>query len=228
MALKQSALNEIPQRNKDLAFGYITGCEKQTKSLIPEMIKYLCLLYFNQNTDKFDSKHTHQVLTVTIDGKSISNTKCEYDYFNSYLENIVNHGINIWRVKCNYVSRNDMIGIRKMNCCPLKLVGWFDESEKLTDCDSGSSLGYGMFIGGGLTNPDNCFVNGRDDYAKSCEPSDIIEMKLDCNKYTLSYKINNNEYGKAFDIDSSVKYRAAITLSSVFSSYTLVSYQNIY
>ena len=57
MALKRSKLNEIPQRNKDLAFGFVKECEKENKSIIPSIIKYLCLNYLNQNKDKFDIKH---------------------------------------------------------------------------------------------------------------------------------------------------------------------------
>ena len=38
MAFKQSKLNQIPQRNKDLAFGYIHDHERNHENIIPIII----------------------------------------------------------------------------------------------------------------------------------------------------------------------------------------------
>ena len=58
MSLKQSELQKIPQRNKDLGFGFAKRNENANRSTIPEMIKYLCLIYLNQNKDEFVRKDT--------------------------------------------------------------------------------------------------------------------------------------------------------------------------
>ncbi len=54
MAVNKTKLNSIPQRNKDVVFGFAREEETKCNNInIPEMIKYLCLLYLNQNKDKF-------------------------------------------------------------------------------------------------------------------------------------------------------------------------------
>ena len=45
MALKQSVLNKISHRNKDLTFGCLKENEQEIKSNYPQLIKYLILLY---------------------------------------------------------------------------------------------------------------------------------------------------------------------------------------
>ena len=115
MALKQSNLQQIPQRNKDVAFGYVKECEKKNKQVIPSMIKYLCLIYFNQTKDQFDIKNTHS--KIKVDGNCIKigpNRDASDVTYNSYLENIVNKGIHIWRFKCNKSYDVDQIGIRNV------------------------------------------------------------------------------------------------------------------
>ena len=52
-------------------------------------------------------------------------------------------------------------------------------------------------------------------------------MRVDCNDWTLSYKVNDNKYVKAYDIKPG-KYKAAITLNAKASSYSLLTYQKIY
>ena len=67
MALKQSSLSQIPQRNKDLAFGYVHEKEKENKISVPDMIKYLCLVYLNQNKDEFDGNLCDKKIEITGD-----------------------------------------------------------------------------------------------------------------------------------------------------------------
>ena len=195
------------------------------------MIQYLCLIYLNLNQDKFDPQCTPQTVISTIDAKSIESTKT--DNHHCYLENIINKYIHIWRFKCTAVNTNDLIGIRKVGSCLRESSFYFDEGKRLPKAWRMLSTGYGMFREGYLTNPQDSANKGRD-YASRYEQGDIIEMKLDCNKWILSYKINDTEYGKAFGIDPDFKYSAAITLRkqlrgrSPSSSYTLVSYQQIY
>lgn len=135
MAVKQSILNEIPQRNKDLAFGYVKECDKENKTSIPNMIKYICLIYLNQNKDKFDSKNAHK--EIRINGDTIETTT--YDIISSLLENVVNVGIHIWRFKCNsrcYRTFDDCDTIGITKCMEL------GEKETYLDYDHGKCIGY--------------------------------------------------------------------------------------
>ena len=218
MAFKQSKLNEIPQRNKDLTFGYVKECEKKNKSTIPSMIKYLCLIYLNQNKDGFDVKFSHK--DIKIDGDLIKavgiGRRCT-----TCLTNIINSGTHIWRFKCYELSEcPDLIGIAKFMELDDKFSGYFD-------CALFKSTGYGWTSHGRLSDSIYCwgvpYGKAEDGWAKG----DIIEMKVDFNRLELSYKVNQVDYGKAFDIEKG-EYKAALTLYDQDGSYELVSYQYIY
>ena len=48
-------------------------------------------------------------------------------------------------------------------------------------------------------------------YGKYVKEGDIIELHLDMNKLELSYSVNNNKYGKAFDVDP-CSYKIAVSM----------------
>ena len=223
MALKQSQLQQIPQRNKDLAFGYVKGIEKMNKSTIPSMIKYLCLIYLNQNKDEFDAKNTHK--DIKIDGNKV--TALGNSTISTYLRNVVSKGIHVWRFKCGRTSRyafGDMIGIVSDNVMIFPLGSYFHAGN-----DKGTAYGFGTV--GKLNKPNIPDINGRK-YGCSCTINDVIEMRVDFNELSLSFNINDTDYGKAFDIKPG-EYRAAITMfefswEKPISCFTLMSYQHIH
>ena len=222
MTLKQSKLNQIPTRNKDLAFGYVNECEKKYRSSIPSMIKYLCLIYSNQNKDEFDPENTHKQLTINENclawGGNIPNggLPCTRT---SLLSNVIDKGINLWKFRVNDIRCDGLIGIRRKDKCFNDDI-WFDEEE-----DNDESAGYGLFGCARLTNPENCKIAamGRR-YGQAFEFEDIIEMRLDCIEWTLSYTIDGTDFGKAFDIEPNM-YRAAITMTDDYpeGSFSLIS-----
>ena len=213
MALKRSNLEQIPQRNKDLAFGYVKENEKSNKWTIPSMIKYLCLIYLNQNRDEFDPKNTNE--KIKIDGLTI--TALGTNTIATYLRNVVSEGCHIWRFKCGSKSDwtiGDKIGIIS-NHAPIALDHYFQQFGVQS---------YGFAVAGKLI--------GGSAYGRRCEIDDVIEMSVNFNDLTLSYKINDCDYGKAFDIEAG-EYRATISLfapiwSHPNSCYTLISYQHIH
>ena len=212
MSLKASRLKNIPQRNKDLAFGYVKECEKQNKSIIPSMIKYLCLIYLNQSKDGFDPKNTDTDIQIKDNG--FLSTK--WSLSTTLLINIANSGTHIWKFKCyDNGAVADLIGILKysVKLASDDLKGYFDIHN-----------GYGYTSNGTLTNPVNRKMWGKE-YGDGWSKEDIVEMKVDFNKLELSYKVNETNHGKAFDIDDA-NYKAALTLCS--GTYQLVSYQHIY
>ena len=223
MAIKQSQLQQIPQRNKDLAFGYIRECEEKNKRKlsIPEMIKYLCLVYGNPNKDEFDINNTHT--DIIIEGHSIKKCRLGVVARTSMLTNIVIKGIHIWTFKCvSTEARFDMIGIRRIdsNLENKQLNKWLDDGGECV------SVGYGIHSNGQLSNPLNpCSFGTR--HGLGWAEGDIIEMRLDFDNLSLSYKVNENDSGWAFDIEPG-KYTAGVTLYRDDSCYCLISYQHIY
>ena len=61
------------------------------------------------------------------------------------------------------------------------------------------------------------------DYGVESKEGDIVEMTLDLKQCVLSYKVNDFDYGKAFDVEKTT-YRAVAALSYKESKITLVSY----
>ena len=218
LALKASELQKIPQRNKDLIFGYAKECEKEHQYTIPSMIKYLCLVYLNQNKDGFDFQKKH--FTLRIDKGCI--TCCgRVCLGSSLLQNTVDSGINIWTFKVQNEFQGIRIGIQRHDA-EFRGNTWFDEGLN-QEC-----IGYGFMGGGYGPTPRSCTNHGII-YGPKWIENDIIEMKFDCTKWTLLYKINDVDYGKVFNIEQN-KYRAAITFDffSVGASVTLISYQHIF
>ena len=221
MALKQTKLNQIPQRNKDLAFGYVREEEKQYKLSIHKMIKYLCLIYLNPNKDKFNKNNTFTDIVININEIKFKYPDCSFG--TSYLENIVKSGIHIWKYKCltKKFNGDEMIGIRDNNFKPLPLNRTFIFGGCIN-----KPVGYGFHLRSGkLTNPKTRKGYGPY-YGKKCVNGDIIEMTLDFNDLTLSYKINNKNYGKAFDIKPG-EYIASLSIYKG-ACYSLIAYQKIY
>ena len=214
MALKQSKLKQIPQRNKDLTFGFIREHEKCVKNTatIPTMIKYLSLVYLNVNKDKFDRNLSLCSDRIEINGQTAI---WKVVAWNCYLENIATKGIHIWSFKCSESGNIDMLGVIKV------IEGKeLPQDEEYFDGDDGYGIIMGSYQGIGPTPdkwPHYITVKGR---------RDIIKMRLDMNNLTLSYTMNGMDLGKAYDIEMG-KYRAAITGSNG-SSWTLLSYQHIY
>ena len=228
MALKPSKLEKIPQRNKDITFGYVNQCEKDMvhNGIIPRMIKYLCLIYFNQNKDEFDDEKTNAI--IIIKENSIELPKMESRskgiYVNSYLTNIASEGIHVWKFKGTAINWSDRIGIMNIDIGTFKLKGDFDEFG-----------GYAFRMGGVLNDWQEC-KNGDiahktlnlKDYGHECKNGDIIQMTINLKDLTLNYKINNKDCGKAFDINKG-RYKAAISFDYNGQSciLELISYQHI-
>ena len=206
MDLKRSKLQQIPQRNKDLTFGYVNKCEKMNRTVIPNMIKYLCLIYLNTNYDEFDKNNTHKALIIMNNLIKGAGVDREEPHQTSYLTNIAHKGTHVWIFKCFQTNqyKQNLIGIRKVEQGSLALTGYFDEGY------GHESVGYGLFTTGLLTNPQDSRDNGRRYTSKLAQGTHIIKMTLNCKNWSLSYEINNTDHSKAFDIKPG-QYRAAIS-----------------
>ena len=95
--LAKSLLDGIPQRNKDLSFGYVRQYETRNKVIVPEMITYLALVHLNENDDEFVKNERHIHLKLNGDIVSINpTTQWIPEYESIILRNLVDHGLHIW------------------------------------------------------------------------------------------------------------------------------------
>ena len=234
MALKRSKLSQIPQRNKDLAFGYVHEKEKENKMAVPEIIKYLCLVYFN-STDLFDPDQHGDA--IQINGNSMIAEMNAVDVENVYLKNVVSAGIHVWKFKsigdCDELGTPDMIGIFNMEYNHLigKHDGRYFDNYYDTDKCACICHGYGFASDGILTNEEDPSDWGKKYGDHGWKKDDIIEMRLDFNKQYLKFKVNEKGYGVAFEIDATKKWKAAISVGqrgACKAKFELISYRKLY
>ena len=63
-------------------------------------------------------------------------------------------------------------------------------------------------------------------YGKECNDGDVLEMTLDFNDLSLAFKMNDEDCGKAFNIENG-EYHVAITAFQKLKI-ELISYQKVY
>ena len=221
MALKLSTLKQIPQRNKDLAFGYVREHEINYNSNYSQLIKYLVLLYSNQQ-DRFDVTATHPFIKIN-QNCIFDQRKDSYDcgfVYHSYLQNIATNGIHIWQFKFNAEnSGSQMIGIWKIKSGKRILNGpEFDNTNDGRNC-----TGYGITMNGLITNPENPRRFSQVTY-DVIEDGDIIEMRLDLNKSLLTFKCNDTTHSHFKHIENTA-YRAVVTTYKKNDKFKLLYYQ---
>ena len=68
-------------------------------------------------------------------------------------------------------------------------------------------------------------IRGSKDYGQVCSTGDIIDVYLDFNERTLSFSINNKDYGVAFDNIKTGDYRFGVTLTGKGTSLQLIAYE---
>ena len=235
MALKRSKLSQIPQRNKDLAFGYVHEKEKVNKISVPEMIKYLCLVYFNPNKDEFDPDQCDDKIKIK-ENSMITDTNPD-DIQTAFLKNVVSSGIHVWRFKCigdwDEPGNPDLIGIYNMDYEHLMNSNedcYFDNYSDVGEEDN-IPRGHGFCSDGRLTNEYMPSEWGCDYYPDGWGKDDTIEMRLDFNKQHLKFKVNDDDYGVAFEIDATKKFKAAISVGrreTGKGGFELISYQKLH
>eukprot|EP01084_Bolivina_argentea_P306942 530477_1 len=219
MALNKIKLNSIPQRNKDVVFGFTREQENVSNNnfIMPQMIKYLCLLYLNQNKDEFVVDNTYDYRDIELNGDCISKVFVAFPA-SCYLKNTVYERKHIWKFKINkYNYQSTAIGIHNAK---------FEFTrDKFFDIDENYNCpGYAMSFGGKKTD-----ISSHNAWGKSTglqfKKGDIIDIILDFNEMKL-YGKKGDECVELFDIEKGT-YRAAVTLRGD-CSISLLSYQELY
>eukprot|EP01084_Bolivina_argentea_P135069 238069_1 len=215
--ISRTNISKIPSNNKNLVFGYI---RQSYSGIIPQLIKYLCLLFWNETIDKWDYKNKHK--SIIINNNTIKRMT-GHGYKSCYLSKIVHSGQHIWTFKFgNNSSWLSTIGIHK---CNTKLtVSYAVNQYRL------KGIGLILFSWNAQTKSKLCKRHDGTIYAIECSPVKILKMKVDFNTLTLSYSIdsfNKGAYFKANNIKKT-EYRAGVTLAGKNNEISLILYQHIY
>ena len=168
---------------------------------IPIMINYFILSYYD-STDKWNIKQTDN--TIKIDKELIHSSGSKKKIAaTAYLTNIIQFDKYSWKFKIINLPKFAVFGICNVNQ-KFKL-------ESLIAHDIGYSFNVcNLKLTGGGINDFRCSANR---YGIKCKNNDIIEMILDMNDSTLSFVINAQKFGPAFDnIKKNCQYTAAVII----------------
>ena len=212
MALRLKQVSDIDRVRQLAVYGYIREYEQVNQVNIPEGIIFVLILFYG-DSDRWDPKYISQYMKLS----DRTLTQVEYGMGSSYGQRVVDSGIFKWRLRIDQCTNDGfMLGIRRVKGdeADLPTKYWF------TKGGFGNGYAFRSIVDehARLTN-DRGFALGRQ-YGSNSPNGAIIEMMLDLDNLTLSYIINDVDYGKAFDIAKG-KYRLGLYMGKESDSLTL-------
>ena len=183
----------------------------------------------DENNDEWDIKIYGDNIKIINNDRVICNEIQSYCYRSVFGKNIYNLGKHHWKLEikqCNdgYCAWNMLIGCMKIDEKNKNKNKIFHRNSHFTSSDHG----YG-FIGNlsYLTNPkDGGHGTDRKYGKKFINIGDIIDIYLDLDELSLSYKINNIPYGIAFDNLQKTKYCLAVTFCGNKNELKMLKYDH--
>ena len=201
-------------------FAYINQCQRQLfrdiyKSKpyynVPEIVLNICLMFYHLDMDEWDTNAIAR--GIECDGNTITKSIADYSERSAYLTNLVSAGIHIWKFRINNIAERSLTTIGLWDTSSGQLA----PNRDFVADDRG--YGYVLTQGWKVIGP---FALTR--YGGKCRKGDEIEMIVNFNALSLSYKVNDVDQGEAFKIDRRTKYRGACSLHHVEDSIELLHY----
>ena len=204
--ISHDIINSIHQSSKYLVFGYTRKINENSH----ELVDYLCLLFFIERNDEWQSKNKHFIMENRRTVKRITN----YGFQSMYLRNVVKLGVHIWCFRFIENGFEDVIGIYQGNK-PL--------ITKDRHTQNNNDAYFLKFKHRSFNHQPGIDIN-----AYNCRGQDLVEMQLNFKNLTLSFKMNNSEdHIKTFHVQNT-SYRAFVKLSQKDTQISLISYQHIH
>ena len=176
---------------------------------------YLCEIEDDWDEEIFDNVSNKRDRYIEYSqNKTARNT---YGGFNAvYLREVAKDGVHEWKFKIiGAQGIGVLIGIKAVNNKEQKMPKSYPFTINF-DHELEEKNGYAFSERTGKLQSKR--LTRGEKYGCKCKDGDIIEMRLDFNNKTLGYIINDKDYGKAFDIDATKMYRAAVRLGASNSS----------
>ena len=210
-------MNEIPHDTKCLLAGYIREMERDVDNDIPEVIMMVILsFYYIAEYFKDTNCDLSEDNTKVTGGSDCCNRNA---YGNIIINSIYNgnYGIHHWQFKIGCLSRDNIaIGITGSTTTPRNPI--YTVRGK----------GYAYMSNGRIWEPNsegNSYkVTSRD--KPTYKEGDVVEMTLNLDKKSLSFKVNENESCSIEDIKvgRDIGYRMAGFLGCSVNWIQLISY----
>lgn len=203
MSLNLANLKQINIKRQRTVYGYIRELEASFQLDIPQGVIDIFVLFYG-DPEKWDIKLCKDTDAVSFDEqRRIVTNKSQS--VNVYGERIIDSGYFKWKFEVKFGgggSDSLMIGLWRINDNkppPINHTHFTDGVEQGYGyhCSSGdlisTDVGYGIYK----------------QYGPSDIENSIIEMTVDFDSLSLSFKVDDQDLGKAFDITQD-KYRLAV------------------
>lgn len=195
-------LNEINEDTRDTVFGWIRSNNKKYKNTIPKEIFNLCLLFYGYGSDEWDKS---LIPEAVMQLKENSIIKTHDGMANAFFKRVAKYGYHEWIFNVPKHDPDDcdiMIGIWKLSKHRLRKN---PPTQYIFFNDNGN--GYAYHLDG-----DKHDGNKTTPYGPKCNGviyNTKVHMILDLEEKSLKFIINDQDCGKAFDVDPG-EYRAAV------------------
>lgn len=204
--------DEIKKNNQFTVNGYVRQIDKSifavgNKSFfnnIPVVINYVVLRYYHVAKDRFDPILHAKGIKVTEDTAERLNAGA---HNSAFLSNVVISGIHRWRFKLQKRESLTYIGVWKNEYDATKPL-----NGPLHENMYGNKAVYALNTMWGELRGDIDEYIQQQTYCAECKTGDVIDMYLDLNKFELKFSVNDKDHGKAFDVDQTSSYRAAVNM----------------
>ena len=194
-------------RGRMLVWGYVRNVEKQYKDMnIPLEINDIIYLY-QRIREEWDEKYSSKDIKIDETKSMITVTSNESPTV--YGTHSVSEGIFVWKIR--------MISWEPATWGSPPFVGITEDIDKhlveYKNVSGWTTKGYEMCgkTGGLYSPPEGNHYTTPSYKGRWDEQGDILEMTLNLNAATLSFKTNDTNYGIAFRDIKQAKYRLAIS-----------------
>ena len=216
MAFNLKEISKIRQERQATILGYIRAYEKVNNTIIPKGIVLMVILFYGNDTDKWDPQCISNGMILSNLDRTITKTSGSFE--SSYCAKIIESGIFKWKFKIEHRYGPIIVGIWKdkddSSSPPLNTLF----TKKNFGC---GGYGFCSWTGAFLIEEDSKGGIMGKTYGVILNKGAIIEMILDLEQLTLSYIIDGKDYGKAFDVEK-CKYRAAVCMYNKENAITLL------
>ena len=216
-------VKKIELKMKICVYGFIRKTEQlfptdNSYYMIPALVIHWIILYF-ASLDGFDALNVTESYQLSQANMVITRNVVKSFSTCAYLKAIAKQGVHRWGFKlraCNDSGYYMAIGIWKLTQ-PICIY----ESIELVGVQDGAY--YAWLLNGKKTVP-SAAIHVYDYGEDICMTGDVVEMILDLEKKTLSYKVNEKDYGIACQNIENTSYKAFVFMNFQADSLELLSY----
>ena len=202
-SLKKALSSTQGKLDEKLISGFIREQSKKVDS--PEMICKICFL-FCYVQDLFDRSNQHQENTIWNNRTEMSHrVGVGKSVFGTVEISSDSNMICKWTLIIKYTGFGLAIGVSSNACLPTQQ--FYDKFDSISYCCFTGDAGYRNDIKSGGSY--NCGVP----LSARFDSGDTVTMTLDLKNKTISYKVNDEDFGIAFEkiaVSNEIKYRLAI------------------